>query len=123
MKVIKSAWIKAEGLPFSEKLRTIKEDLKQWNIHEYGAIDINIKQLEEKISHFDGIANNRFLNSLKLQERKEAQLDLWTWLKRRESYWAQNSRVKWIKEGDRNTKFFHTFASIRRRKNLFERLV
>lgn len=39
------------------------------------------------------------------------------WVKRRELYWAQNSRVSWLKEGDRNTNFFHSIASNKRRKN------
>lgn len=50
------------------------------------------------------------------------QLELWTWLKHKKAYWAQHSRSQWLKEGDRNTKFFHTMASIRRCKNTNEQL-
>ncbi|KAF2302890.1 hypothetical protein GH714_010306 [Hevea brasiliensis] len=35
----------------------------------------------------------------------------------KESLWRPKSRVQWVKEGDKNTKFFHLAASNRRRKN------
>lgn len=58
-----------------------------------------------------------------MQERREAQLELWAWLKRRETYWAQSSRAKWIKDEDKNVRFFHSIASFIPRNNAIDRLV
>ncbi|XP_062013929.1 uncharacterized protein LOC133730329 [Rosa rugosa] len=37
-------------------------------------------------------------------------------------FWRQKSRDKWLKDGDRNTKFFHLTTLIRRRRNKIEGL-
>lgn len=80
-------------------------------------------QLESKIQELDTAASSRLLEEDKIASRKLAQHDLWLWLKRKESIWAQKSRmITWLKEGDQNTKFFDTIASIRKRKNLISSL-
>lgn len=37
-------------------------------------------------------------------------------------FWKQKSRIQWLQEGDRHTKFFHLTTIIRRRWNKIERL-
>lgn len=120
---IRKVWLDNSHLLVPDKLKMVKEKLKSWNKNEFGSIDDNIRRLENQIQRFDSLASARNLDENELHDRKLAQLQLWTWLKRKESYWAQNSRSKWIKEGDRNTKYFHTLASIRKRKNSISSLM
>ncbi|XP_071676641.1 uncharacterized protein [Lolium perenne] len=39
-----------------------------------------------------------------------------------EVHWMQRSRANWLQYGDRNTNFFHQYASARRKKNLIKKL-
>ncbi|KAA3489038.1 reverse transcriptase [Gossypium australe] len=39
-----------------------------------------------------------------------------------ESYWEQRARINWLKLGDRNTSFFHKQASLRKKRNLVQKL-
>lgn len=40
-----------------------------------------------------------------------------------EAYWFQQSRSKWLRLGDRNTKYFHQTTLIRRRSNRIDALM
>ena len=39
---------------------------------------------------------------------------------REETMWAQRSRILWARQGDKNTKYFHSYATKRYKKNLIE---
>lgn len=38
------------------------------------------------------------------------------------TYWHQRSKISWLKDGDRNSKYFHAVASQRRRSNEIQKL-
>lgn len=59
-------------------------------------------------------SNNQYMNSdkIKLLERQIDDL-----LLDEEIYWRQRSIVVWLREGDKNTKFFHIKTLTRKRKN------
>ena len=120
LKIVKESWQASSGIPTTEKLKAVRKRLKGWNQDDFGNIDTKISILEASIQQLDEISNHRDLNLIELEEKRTAQSDLWLWMKRREVYWAQNSRISWLKEGDRNTRFFHTVATNKRRKNSIE---
>jgi hypothetical protein len=43
-------------------------------------------------------------------------------LEMEELYWKQRAKCNWFQHGDRNTKFFHAWATERKRRNHIERI-
>lgn len=40
-----------------------------------------------------------------------------------DNFWGQRAKIHWLKEGDLNTKFFHSMATTRKKKNTIVKLV
>ena len=43
-------------------------------------------------------------------------------LQQQEAYWKQRAKQFWLVEGDSNTRYFHQYASSRRKKNSIQKL-
>lgn len=57
METIKSTWSKLGRMSFMGKLKSMKADLKMWNVHSFGNIDSKILTLESEIQEWDDLAN------------------------------------------------------------------
>ncbi|CAM8916763.1 unnamed protein product [Rhodiola kirilowii] len=112
---IKEIWRKAVtgGGPASKILESCGSQLKRWNDEEFGNVKRRIKQLKAQIQELQKEARSEV--SLEEESKLSAELD--EWLAREECIWRQRARTEWLKEGDRNTAFFHARASHRMKVN------
>ncbi|XP_071740692.1 uncharacterized protein [Rutidosis leptorrhynchoides] len=99
---------------FRNKLKNVKEALKQWSTTKYNQLDGEIEVLKNAATSLELKAENGMLN--------DSDLNLWRdtrkrWLEKekiKSHMLKQKARIRWSLEGDENTKFFH---SLIRRKN------
>lgn len=105
-----------------EKLKLLKSKLKQWNLESFENPQALQQRIVKDLNYLDKKEENLGLTEEVIQKRVELQNEFWKVAIRNESVLSQQSRVKWLKEGDLNTKFFHLMVSWRRKKNALKGL-
>ncbi|KAK8708446.1 hypothetical protein V6N13_059486 [Hibiscus sabdariffa] len=109
-------------LPFVDKLRSMKAFLKVWNRESFGSVDLQIETTTELLNDFEeggmgDVGPEEFEGS-----RCKLQGNLLRLLKHRSSIWRQKLRISWLREGDRNTRFFQQATKLRGMRNLIQGL-
>ncbi len=97
-------------------------DLKQWNVNEFGNVHFKQQKLLWSLHEMETLGERRALSEVENNERTRmiSDLEMNTYLE--EICWWQKLRVKWLKEGDKNSKYFHTVANSHRRYNSIRQL-
>ncbi|BBN67603.1 Polynucleotidyl transferase, ribonuclease H-like superfamily protein [Prunus dulcis] len=104
-----------------QKTKDLSKALADWNKDVFGCLFRNKKKLLARIGGIHKALYRRHSPFL-VDLEKELDSDYQALLDQEELFWLQKSRNTWLKEGDRNTKFFHMSTIIRRRKNKLEGL-
>ncbi|RVW97045.1 Transposon TX1 uncharacterized 149 kDa protein [Vitis vinifera] len=112
-----------EGHKFMRKLKFVKSKLKEWNIMTFGDLKERKKLILTDLSRIDLIEQEGNLNSDLVLERTLKRRELEDVLLKEEVQWRQKSRIKWIKEGDCNSKFFHRVATGRKSRKFIKSLI
>lgn len=88
-----------------EKMKKLKDCLKRWNKEVFGVFDLNIDKLVKDMNVMEEAAASG--DQIDVERVKSLSAQFWDQLKYKEILLAQKSRVKWIAEGDANTRYFH----------------
>ena len=122
LKTFKANWEQLSGFPLHKKLKHIKGPLKAWNRDNFGHIHTKITSYQLALSTLEKEAQSRILEDHEWLRMDAMKTQLGLWMIRQSRYWRQLSRSKIIREGDRNTKFFHLKASMRRQRNMIDKI-
>ncbi|XP_020673452.1 uncharacterized protein LOC110093043 [Dendrobium catenatum] len=99
----------------NKKCKRVLKDLFYWSKARIKDFSLEKENLKEEISMIqEEEASVGWLSDEKLWELRSKVNQLNSVLSRLNTYWRQRAKVKWIKEGDSKSKFFHSFANTRR---------
>ena len=90
-----------------EKLKRLKSYLKIWNRDSFGNVNLLGEVLQKKIQDLNARDDEDSLDAAGREERKFLLAEQNRNLIKQEVVFHQKARLKWLKQGNLNTKYFH----------------
>nr|XP_027099065.1 uncharacterized protein LOC113718354 [Coffea arabica] len=125
LEVIRQAWNQdVGGSPLRvlcSKLLATRRAIQTWNKQHFGNIFDAVHSAELEVQRAEE-AMDQYVSEECQIELSKAQAELRHALSIEEQFWRQKSRVKWLKQGDRNSRYFHAVVRQRRVQGMIHRI-
>lgn len=97
----------------STKLKMFKEKLKFWTKTSFGNVFDNVKMENVNLDSIQLQISDHGPSETLLNSERKAKIVLEKALSMEEIFLARKARIKWHREGDRNTAFFHKSTTMK----------
>jgi hypothetical protein len=119
--VVNNAWEAAGARgeeKVMEKICVVSKELASWSREVIGDLQKRIKMLKTELEECrKGVVTDVSLRKEQvLRYRLERVEEQW------DTHWKQRAHVTWLQHGDRNTTYFHSVASERKKQNTIKKL-
>jgi len=120
-------WVSTSGSSdplrrLDERFRNLTRELQRWAAHRIGNIREQLLMARAIILRLDRAADLRQLSDSEHQLRKDLKLKTLGLASLERTMARQKARVRFLADGDANTKYFHLLARGRKRRNAITRL-
>lgn len=88
------------------KLKLLKEKAKYWNKRVFKNNFQQKQELQDKLQQIELLINKEG-RTIKIDlEEKDILTELYNTMMQEETHWKQKSKFSWLRDGDKNTKFY-----------------
>ncbi|XP_042504795.1 uncharacterized protein LOC122081671 [Macadamia integrifolia] len=119
--VVDEAWkMQLIGDPIyvlSEKLKRVKGLLKVWARDSFPNLNMELEQATKILKMIQDSIEESGMSDDLFNKEADAKTALLTASCRHEALWAEKEKLRWVKNGDCNSKLFHLFVKLRRARN------
>jgi hypothetical protein len=120
-KIIENAWkesVEEGSQKVAEAMKRVAGSLESWSREVVGDLEKKLKKTRKELES----CRRRDVSEEKVEEEARLRGELEALEEMKNTKWKQRAHVWWLKDGDRNTKFFHSFASERKKRNKIKEL-
>lgn len=111
--VVENAWMTSGDVSVLDRIARCGKDLSTWNSEVFGNVNTNISNKTKELQHL----LNKPRSPTTIQAINKCRRELNEWYMKEETMWKQRVKDFWIKEDDRNSRYFHQTASGKRKNN------
>jgi hypothetical protein len=116
--VVEEGWGGNRELDITGRVARCADQLQDWGRRKRMRFKQEVNECSEEMERLRGRHDPDIFQRYKETQEKHARL-----LVQEETYWRQRAKMHWLQQGDLNTRFFHTSASIRSKAKKIEKLI
>ncbi|XP_042484544.1 uncharacterized protein LOC122064826 [Macadamia integrifolia] len=119
--VVDEAWkMQIKGDPIyvlSAKLKRVKGVLKVWAHYSFPNINMELERATKALKSIQDSIEESSMSDDLFNKEADAKTALLIASRRHEALWAEKAKLRWVKNGDCNSKLFHLSVKMRRARN------
>ncbi|XP_042486110.1 uncharacterized protein LOC122066356 [Macadamia integrifolia] len=101
----------------SQKLKCVKMFIKPWGRKNFPNIDNEVKKAYDHLNSVHQEIEAAGMSDDLFGREANAKTELLKATQLQDNLWAQKAKLRWMKDGDKNSKFFHLSVKMRRARN------